>query len=140
MTALQEPHHIFTICAPTSGPEAALAALQGDQGSVEEIVGIFAVRRRALLDSLRGAGIPFPHPSGAFFAFGDVRATGMTSADFAVKVLQEAGVLVFPGTQYGPCGEGFLRISYLAEIPDIQRAVQGLGHVYHAAVQHRTAN
>jgi aminotransferase len=140
MSVLQEPHHIFTICAPTASQHAALAALQGDQDCVAEIVGIFAARRRSLLDSLRSVGIPFPHPSGAFFAFGDIRATGMTSADFAVSVLQEAGVLVFPGTQYGPCGEGFLRISYLAEIPDIERAVQGLGRVYHAAVQNRTAN
>ena len=58
----------------------------------------------------------------------------MTSADFAVKVLQEAGVLVFPGTQYGPGGEGFLRISYLAEIPDIKQAVEKLGQVYRATV------
>jgi aspartate/methionine/tyrosine aminotransferase len=133
IAALQEPHHIFTICAPTPSQHAALAALRGDQGCVEEIVGIFARRRGALLDALRAEGIPFPHPSGAFFAFGDIRATGMSSADFAVKVLQEAGVLVFPGTQYGACGEGFLRISYLAEIPDIERAVGALGRVYREA-------
>jgi aspartate/methionine/tyrosine aminotransferase len=131
--ALQEPHHIFTICAPTPSQHAALAALRGDQGCVEEIVGIFARRRQALLSSLRAEGIPFPHPSGAFFAFGDIRATGMSSADFAVKVLEEAGVLVFPGTQYGPCGEGFLRISYLAEIPDIERSVAALGRIYREA-------
>jgi aminotransferase len=92
-----------------------------------------------LLEGLRVVGIPFPHPSGAFFAFGDIRATGMTSAGFAVKVLQESGVLVFPGTQYGPCGEGFLRISYLAEIPDIERAVERMGRVYHDAVRQRNA-
>lgn len=138
MGALQEPHHIFTICAPTASQHAALAALRGDQGCVEEIVGIFGTRRRALLDGLRGQGIPYPHPSGAFFAFGDIRATGMTSADFAVKVLEEEGVLVFPGTQYGACGEGFLRISYLAEVPDIERAVEKLGRVYAAAVQNRS--
>lgn len=137
MTALQEPHHIFTICAPTASQHAALAALRGDQGCVDEIVGIFAQRRRALLDGLRSVGIPFPHPAGAFFAFGDIRATGMSSADFAVKVLQEAGVLVFPGTQYGASGEGFLRISYLAEIPDIERAVSALGRVYRAATEGR---
>ena len=137
MGALQEPHHIFTICAPTASQHAALAALRGDQGCVDEIVGIFAQRRRALLDGLRGVGIPFPHPSGAFFAFGDIRATGISSADFAVKVLQEAGVLIFPGTQYGACGEGFLRISYLAEIPDIKRAVSQLGQVYRDAVDRR---
>ena len=122
--------------APAAG-RAALAALRGDQGCVDEIVGIFAQRRRALLDGLRSVGIPFPHPAGAFFAFGDIRATGMSSADFAVKVLQEAGVLVFPGTQYGASGEGFLRISYLAEIPDIERAVSALGRVYRSAMEGR---
>ena len=135
MKALQEPHHIFTICAPTASQHAALAALRGDQGCVDEIVGIFARRRRALLDGLRSVDIPFPHPSGAFFAFADIRASGMTSVDFAVKLLNEESVLVFPGTQYGRNGEGFLRISYLAEIADIERAVEKLGRVYYAAMQ-----
>jgi aminotransferase len=133
MAALYEPHHILTICAPTASQHAALAALAGDQGCVDEIVGVFAHRRRALLDGLRSVGVPFPHPAGAFFAFGDIRASGMTSADFAVKVLQEAGVLVFPGTQYGACGEGFLRISYLAQVANIEVAVERLGRVYHSA-------
>lgn len=132
--AMLEPHHTLNICAPTISQRAALAALQGNQECVAEIVDIFAKRRRVLLDSLTGVGIPYPHPSGAFFAFADIRATGMTSADFAVKVLNEAGVLVFPGTQYGPGGEGFLRISYLAEIPAIEQAVEKLGQVYRSAI------
>ena len=130
---MQEPHHIFTICAPTASQHAALAALEGSQACVDEIVATFSRRRRVLMDALTAAGIPYPHPSGAFFVFADIRATGMTSADFAVKVLQKEGVLVFPGTQYGPGGEGFLRISYLADIPDIERAVAKLGRVYRAA-------
>jgi aminotransferase len=134
---MQEPHHIFTICAPTASQHAALAALQGSQQCVEDIVATFAQRRQILMESLTAAGIPFPHPSGAFFVFADIRATGMSSADFAVKVLQEAGVLVFPGTQYGPGGEGFLRISYLAELPDIVTAVEKLGRVYQATLPSR---
>ena len=134
VTPMQEPHHILTICAPTASQHAALAALEGPQDCVEEIVSVFAQRRQVLMDSLSQAGIPYPYPAGAFFVFADIRATGMTSADFAVKVLQEAGVLVFPGTQYGPGGEGFLRISYLAEIPDIKQAVEKLGQVYRATV------
>jgi aminotransferase len=132
--AMLEPHHTINICAPTISQRAALAALQGSQDCVTEIVDIFAKRRRVLLDSLTQAGIPHPHPAGAFFAFADIRASGMTSADFAVKVLNEAGVLVFPGTQYGPSGEGFLRISYLAEIPAIEQAVAKLGQVYRSVV------
>lgn len=131
--AMQEPHHIFTICAPTASQNAALAALQGSQDCVDEIVASFAARRRILLDGLSGVGIPYPHPSGAFFAFADIRKTGMRAADFAVKVLDETGVLVFPGTQYGPAGEGFLRISYLADPVDIKQAVEKLGQVYHTA-------
>jgi aspartate/methionine/tyrosine aminotransferase len=134
MDAMQEPHHIFTICAPTASQHAALAALQGSQACVDEIHAIYTERRRTLLESLSAAGIPHPQPAGAFFAFADIRATGMTSADFAVKVLQDARVLVFPGTQYGPGGEGFLRISYLADIPDIEQAVDKLGRVYRTAV------
>ena len=133
MTALQEPHHIFTICAPTASQYAALAALQGSQDCVDEIVGIFGKRRQTLMESLHSAGVPFPHPAGAFFVFADIRATGMTSSAFAEELLQKESVLVFPGTQYGPCGEGFLRISYLAEIPDIERAVEKLQRVYRTA-------
>ncbi len=134
VTPMQEPHHIFTICAPTASQHAALAALQGSQECVGEIIAVFARRRQALMQSLDKAGIPYPYPAGAFFVFADIRALGMSSADFAVKALQEAGVLVFPGTQYGPGGEGFLRISYLAEIPDIVTAVEKLGHVYQASL------
>ncbi len=130
VSPMQEPHHIFTICAPTASQHAALAALQGSQECVDEIVAIFAERRAVLMNSLSEAGIPYPHPAGAFFVFADIRATGMSSAAFAEKVLQDAGVLVFPGTQYGPGGEGFLRISYLADIPDIEEAVRKLGNVY----------
>lgn len=132
--AMQEPHHIFTICAPTVSQHAALAALQGSQDCVDEIVSSFAARRRVLLDSLSAAGVPYPHPAGAFFAFADIRATGMTSADFAIKVLNETGVLVFPGTQYGPGGESFLRISYLADPDEIERAIANVGAVYRAAI------
>lgn len=130
--AMQEPHHIFTICAPTMSQHAALAALQGSQECVDENVASFAARRRVLLDCLSGAGIPYPQPAGAFFAFADIRDTELSSADFAVKALKEQSVLVFPGTQYGPGGEGFLRISYLADPDDIERAVHKLGQLYHA--------
>jgi aspartate/methionine/tyrosine aminotransferase len=87
-----------------------------------------------LLDSLTKAQIPYPQPAGAFFAFADIRATGLSSADFAVKVLNEAHVLIFPGTQYGPGGEGFLRISYLADPAEIETAVAKIGGIYRALV------
>ncbi|MBI1296472.1 aminotransferase class I/II-fold pyridoxal phosphate-dependent enzyme [bacterium] len=130
VTPMQEVHHTLTICAPTASQHAALAALTGSQDCVIEIVGIFAARRRVLLDALTRAGIPYPQPAGAFFAFADIRKTGLTSADFAMKALTEAAVLVFPGTQYGPGGEGFLRISYLAEPSAIETAVARLGDVF----------
>jgi len=129
VTPMQEVHHTLTICAPTASQHAALAALTGSQECVTEIVSIFAARRRVLLDALTRAGIPYPQPSGAFFAFADIRKTGLSSADFAMKALNEAAVLVFPGTQYGPGGEGFLRISYLAEPSAIETAVARLGKV-----------
>ena len=132
--AMSEPHHIFTICAPTVSQHAALAALEGSQDCVTEIVTNFAARRRVLLDSLTKAQIPYPQPAGAFFAFADIRATGLSSADFAVKVLNEAHVLIFPGTQYGPCGEGFLRISYLADPTEIETAVAKIGQIYRSLV------
>ncbi len=127
---MQETHHTLTICAPTASQHAALAALTGSQECVTEIVGIFAARRKVLLNALKQAGIPHGQPAGAFFAFADIRATGISSAAFAEKTLAQAHVLVFPGTQYGPGGEGFLRISYLADPAAIETAVERLAAVY----------
>lgn len=131
---MQETHHTLTICAPTASQHAALAALTGSQDCVTEIVGIFAARRKILLSALQKAGIPHGQPAGAFFAFADIRATGLSSAAFSEKVLSQEHVLVFPGTQYGPGGEGFLRVSYLAEPTALETAVARLGNVYQEAI------
>ena len=130
---MQEPRRIFTFCAPTASQHAAVARSKVRKNVSTRSLPILP-SVETLMQSLDKAGIPYPYPAGAFFVFADIRALGMSSADFAVKALQEAGVLVFPGTQYGSGGEGFLRISYLAEIPDIVTAVEKLGQVYQASL------
>ena len=89
-------------------------------------------RRILMLERLRASSVPCNQPQGAFFVFADIRATGLSSFDFCVRLVKEAQVLVFPGTQYGDGGEGFVRISFLASLDQVAEALERFGKFYHA--------
>jgi aminotransferase len=129
--AALEIRHMLSICASTVSQWAALAALAGPQDCIQEFVEIYQQRRSLLLEKLMSSGIPSNKPSGAFFAFADIRSTGLTSFDFCVQLLRENGVLVFPGTQYGKGGEGFVRISFLAPVAQLEDAMDRMKDFYH---------
>jgi aminotransferase len=129
--AALEIRHMLSICASTVSQWAALAALTGPQDCIQEFVEIYQQRRSLLLEKLKASGIPSNKPSGAFFAFADIRSTGLTSFDFCVQLLRENGVLVFPGTQYGKGGEGFVRISFLAPMNQLEDAMDRMKDFYH---------
>lgn len=130
--AALELRHMMSICAPTASQWAALAALQGPQSCIEETLAVYRKRRSVMLEGLAAVGVPCNRPQGAFFVFGDIRATGLSSFDFCARLAQEAHVLVFPGTQYGDGGEGFVRISFLAPVEDLARAIERFGRFYRA--------
>ena len=132
--AALELRHMMSICAPTVSQWAALAALQGPQTCVEETLATYRPRRDLMLKKLEALGVPTNRPQGAFFVFADIRATGLTSFDFCVELLKEKQVQVFPGTQYGQGGEGFLRISFLAPLDELSEALDRLGAFYQARV------
>lgn len=128
--AASELHHMTCICAPTVSQWAAVAALNGPQICIDEIVATYAERRRFMLNALAQMGIPTNNPQGAFYIFADIRAAEMPSLDFCLRLLQEAHVQAFPGMQYGQGGEGFLRLSFLAPLSQLEEAMERLSRFY----------
>lgn len=108
----QEP---TTACVNGPAQMAALEALTGPQSVVAEMVAEYRTRRDAAVGILAGAGIPHAVPSGAFYLWIDVSATGASSADFCRRLLRDAEVAVTPGSAFGPSGEGFVRVSLATE-------------------------
>ncbi|HSL33964.1 MAG TPA: pyridoxal phosphate-dependent aminotransferase [Candidatus Limnocylindrales bacterium] len=114
-------------CAPTFAQIGAIEALRGPQAAVEAMVAEFRVRRDLVVDGLNAiAGIRCLRPSGAFYAFPDVSATGLTGAELADRLLHEAGVCVLPGTAFGGVGTGSIRISYANSRENLGRALERL--------------
>ncbi len=109
---LQEP---LISCVNAPAQYAALAALTGPQDVVAQMNAAYRERRDEVCRRLAAAGVPALPPSGAFYVWADVRASGMPSRDFAFALLRERGVAIAPGTAFGPGGEGFARISLATE-------------------------
>ncbi len=116
--------HQYTImCAPTTSQYAAVEALRDCGKDVEQMRESYNQRRRFLMNEFRKMGLECFEPYGAFYAFPSVREFGMTSEEFATRLLQEEKVAVVPGTAFGDCGEGFLRISYAYSLADLKEAI-----------------
>ena len=112
-------------CACTFSQHAAIEALRGPQDSVSNMVSEFRTRRDYLVEALNAVdGISCTIPRGAFYAFANISETGMSSAEAASKLLDEAGVAVLSGASFGPCGEGYIRLSYATSIARLKAAVE----------------
>ncbi|MCZ7572216.1 MAG: pyridoxal phosphate-dependent aminotransferase [Ardenticatenaceae bacterium] len=122
--ALEAPKHTISICASAVSQAAALAALTGPQECVADAVATYAKRRDGLMKGLDEIGLTYSRPWGTFYIFANVRSTGLSSLGFAVHVLETAGVLVLPGTAFGPGGEGFVRFSLVRPIDQIEEAIK----------------
>jgi len=121
--ALTKIHQYTLLCAPTMTQMATIEALRNGEGEVEQMVQEYNRRRRFMVKRLNKIGLPCFEPRGAFFAFPSIRATGMTSEEFAQKLLLEEKVAVVPGTAFGPSGEGFVRCCYATSLPSIEEAL-----------------
>ena len=121
--AMMKIHQYSILCAPVMAQEAALEALERGTRSMERMRAEYLQRRNFIVSSLNEAGIPCHLPKGAFYVFPDIRGTGMTSRDFALKLLEEKKVAVVPGTAFGASGEGFVRCSYATALDQIKIAV-----------------
>ena len=112
-------------CVNAAAQFAGIAALQGPQGAVDEMVAAFAARRQVIVGELNQvAGFRCIEPGGAFYAFPNVEGTGQTVGALQKKLLDEAGVAVIAGTSFGSFGEGYLRFSYAAGVDDIREAIR----------------
>ena len=111
-------------CVSTIAQYAALEALTGPQDSVAKMITTFAQRRRIMVDGLNEFdGFKCSMPKGAFYAFPNIKETGMSSKDLAMRIIDEAHVATVPGTAFGKQGEGHLRIAYANSIENIQNAL-----------------
>ncbi len=109
---------------------AGVAALEGPQAPVAEMVAAYDRRRRRLADALsRIEGVRCPLPDGAFYAFADVRGTGHSSAELAERLLEEAHVAVTPGSAFGRSGEGHLRLAFAASDEALEHAAERITRV-----------
>ncbi len=111
-------------CVNASAQHAGIAALEGPQDSVGDMLAAFGERRRVIVDGLNDIpGIGCVEPGGAFYAFPNITGTGMASDTVQAKLLEEAGVAVISGTSFGEFGEGYLRFSYASSLPSIREAL-----------------
>ncbi|MBR6093438.1 MAG: aminotransferase class I/II-fold pyridoxal phosphate-dependent enzyme [Lachnospiraceae bacterium] len=116
-------HQFAIMCAPTTSQYAAVEALKNGEEDVAMMREAYNQRRRYLLHAFEEMGLPCFEPGGAFYVFPCIKEFGLTSEEFALEFLQKEKVAVVPGTAFGDCGEGFLRISYAYSLEDLKLAI-----------------
>lgn len=116
-------HQFAIMCAPSTSQFAAVEALKNGDEDVAEMRVAYNQRRRYLVNAFREMRLECFEPYGAFYIFPCIREFGMTSEEFASKFLEEEKVAVVPGTAFGDCGEGFLRISYAYSLEHLKIAI-----------------
>ena len=119
-------HQFAIMCAPTNSQYAAVEALKNGDRDIQVMRTSYDQRRRYLMHAFQEMGLPCFEPYGAFYAFPCIREFGMTSDEFATRFLREEKVAAVPGTAFGACGEGFLRISYANSLENVKEAMARL--------------
>jgi len=119
-------HQFAIMCAPTTSQYAAIEALKNGDEDVRMMRDAYNQRRRYLMHAFKQMGLPCFEPFGAFYVFPCIKEFGMTSEEFATRLLEEEKVAVVPGTAFGDCGEGYLRISYAYSLRDLKKALERL--------------
>jgi aminotransferase len=124
MEMLTEPRHTLSINAASISQYAALAALTGPQEPIDAMMEAYAERRAWLMPALDEAGFTYGHPGGAFYIYTNVSSSGLPAPEFCVRLLEETGVMVFPGTMFGDESTDYIRISYLQPLPMVREAME----------------
>lgn len=128
MDQMLKIHQFAIMCAPTTSQYAAVEALKNGEEDVQEMREAYNQRRRYLMHAFKEMGLECFEPYGAFYVFPSIKEFGMTSDEFATRLLQEEKVAVVPGTAFGDCGEGYLRISYAYSLENLKVALGRLSH------------
>ena len=121
-------HQFCIMCAPTTSQYAAVEALKNGDEDVQNMREAYTQRRRYLVHAFKEMGLECFEPFGAFYMFPCIKEFGMTSDEFATRFLMEEKVAVVPGTAFGDCGEGFIRISYAYSLDNLKLAIGRLQH------------
>lgn len=127
-------HQFAIMSAPTTSQYAAIEALKNGEEDVLEMREAYNGRRRYLIQAFRDMGLKCFEPYGAFYVFPCIKEFGMTSEEFAQKLLEEEKVAVVPGSAFGDCGQGYIRISYAYSLEDLKIA---LAHIRNFIDRHR---
>ena len=117
-------HQFAIMCAPTTSQYAAVEALRNGDSDVEMMRDAYDKRRKLLVHAFNNMGLTCFEPYGAFYVFPCIKNLNMTSDEFATQLLLEEKVAVVPGTAFGACGEGYLRVSYAYSIDDLKIAIE----------------
>lgn len=116
-------HQYAILCAPTNSQYAAIEGLKHCEDEVQEMRTSYNERRHFLLNEFEKMQLSCFEPFGAFYVFPNIKEFGMTSEEFATRFLQEEKVAVVPGSAFGACGEGFIRVSYAYSLEDLKEAL-----------------
>ena len=125
--AMMKIHQYGIMSAPTLSQAAGVEAMDLGDKDVARMKREYNRRRDYLYEALNGLGLKTLLPKGAFYIFPDVRQTGMDDETFAIRLLKDYGVACVPGSAFGPCGAGFVRMSYATSMEKIRLAVERLG-------------
>ncbi|TVX94555.1 aminotransferase class I/II-fold pyridoxal phosphate-dependent enzyme [Paenibacillus agilis] len=127
IAAMTKIHQYTMLCAPIMAQKAAIDALRRGQEDIISMVNSYNQRRRLVVKGLSDIGLPCFEPKGAFYAFPSISHTGLSSEQFAERVLREAKVAVVPGNALGASGEGHIRISYASSTENLVEALDRIG-------------
>jgi aminotransferase len=128
-TLMTRVHQYTMLCAPHIAQMAAIEAIDNAEDDVEEMVADYDRRRRFFVKGLNAIGLTCQEPGGAFYAFPSVTKTGLSSEEFAERLLMEERVAVVPGGAFGPSGEGFVRCSYATALSQLEQALERMGRL-----------
>jgi len=127
IAAMNKIHQYTVMCAPSMGQVAALEALKYGMEEKDHMVESYNQRRRLVVHGFREIGLPCHEPQGAFYAFPSIQSTGLSSEEFAQRLLFEAKVAAVPGHVFGAGGEGFIRCSYATSVNQLLEAIERIG-------------
>ena len=133
--AMMKIHQYTIMCAPTMAQMAAIKALKEGEDQVQQMVADYDQRRRVMVKGLNDIGLTCFEPRGAFYAFPSIKSTGLSSDEFAERLLLEERVAVVPGPTFGQCGEGYVRCCYATSMAEIEEALERMGNF---VKRHRT--
>ena len=126
--AMVKIHQYTMLCAPIMGQMAAIEALKEGESQIQEMVAEYDKRRRVMVHGLNQIGLTCFEPRGAFYTFPSIKSTGLSSEEFAERLLLEDRVAVIPGATFGECGEGYVRCCYATSLADIEEALERMGN------------